>query len=196
MKSAVREPAATKRVRWTVKDYFRMSKAGVFGDRRVELLDGEIIEVNAQANPHRLAISKGARLLFQLFPPTSHWVVVQGTLLLTKYSAPDPDLHVFNVPEGTADADLPKPILVIEVSDTSYRKDAGVKLRAYAAAGVADYWIVNIPAQRVEVYRGPANATGAKSGWHYAQTPFYRRGESVQPLARPDVSLPVDGLLP
>lgn len=185
-----------KRIRWTVKDYFRISEAGVLDDRRVELLNGEIIEVLAQANPHRLAISKGARLLFQHFPPSSHWVVVQGTFILSRYSAPDPDFHVFDVPEGTPDDQLPLPFLVIEVSDTTYRKDAGPKLRAYAAAGVRDYWIVNMPAQRVEIYRSPETSTGKKSGWRYAQTELFTRGTQVSPLARPDISFPIDSLLP
>jgi Uma2 family endonuclease len=196
MNPVVREPPAVKRVRWTVEDYFRMSEAGVFDGRRVELLNGEIIEVQAQANPHRLAITKGSRVLLEQFPITTHWVVIQGTFLLSKTSAPDPDLHVFDVPAGTPDDKLPLPFLVIEVSDTTYRKDSGPKLRAYAAGGVRDYWIVNIPAQRVEVYRSPENPTGNESDWRYAQTTLFTRGQQVQPLARPDLSFPVDALLP
>jgi Uma2 family endonuclease len=196
MNPAVREPPSLKRVRWTVDEYFRLVKLGLLGDRRVELLDGQIIEMPAQANPHRLAVSKGARLLFSKFPPESHWVVVEGTLLLSKRSAPDPDLHLFDVPEGTPDADLPLPVLVIEISDSTYRKDSGPKLRAYAAGGVRDYWIVNIPAHRVEVYRSPENPTGKKSGWRYSERTFFTHGQQVPLLARPDVTLPVDGLLP
>lgn len=196
MDTVLREPPPPKRVRWTVRDYFRMSEAGVLDDRRVELLDGEIIEVLAQAHPHRLAISKGSRLLHQAFPPNRNWVLVQGTFRLSKYSAPDPDFHVFDVPEGTPDHQLPLPFLVIEVSDTTYRKDSGTKLRLYAAGNVRDYWIVNIPAQRVEVYRSPENPTGKKSGWRYGQVEFFTRGKQVQPLTRSDLSFPVDALLP
>lgn len=173
-----------------------MSKAGVLDDRRVELLNGEIIEVFAQAHPHRLAISKGSRLLHQSFPPDRNWVLVQGTFRLSRYSAPDPDFHVFDVPEGTPDHQLPLPFLVIEVSDSTYRKDSGPKLRAYAAGNVRDYWIVNIPEQRVEVYRSPENPTRKAAGWRYAHNEFFTRGQQVRPLMRPDVSFPVDALLP
>jgi Uma2 family endonuclease len=196
MQSALPDPPVKKRVRWTVEDYFRMSEAGVLDDRRVELLNGEIIEVLAQANPHRLAITKGARLLLQHFPPESHWVVIQGTLILSKYSAPDPDLHVFDVPQGTPDRKLPLPLFVIEISDSTYRKDSGPKLRAYAAAGIPDYWIVNIPQQQVEVYRSPVNSTGKKSGWHYEQRELLSRGNQISPLSRPDLSFPTEALLP
>jgi Uma2 family endonuclease len=196
MNPVVREPPALQHVRWTVKDYLRMSEAGVFDGRRVELLNGEIIEVQAQANPHRLAITKGSRALLEQFPLNSHWVVIQGTFLLSENSAPDPDLHVFDVPAGTPDDKLPLPFLVIEVSDTSYRKDSGPKLRAYAEGGVRDYWIVNIPAQRVEVFRLPENPTGEADGWRYADRALFSRGQHVSLLARPDISLAVDALLP
>src|SRR5688572_635851 len=104
--------AAAKRVRWTVKDYFRMAEAGLLDDRRVELIDGEIIEVPAQANPHRTSVTKISRLLHNAFG-SAYWVVIQGTLLLPRYGAPDPDFHVFDVPVGTPDDRLPLPLLVI-----------------------------------------------------------------------------------
>jgi Uma2 family endonuclease len=196
MNPVVREPPALKHVRWTVDEYFRLVKLGLLGDRRVELLNGRIIEMPAQAHPHRLALSKLARLFFSRFPPESHWVVVEGTFVLSKHHAPDPDLHVFDVPEGTPEADLPLPIIVIEISDTTYRKDSGAKLRAYAAGGVRDYWILNIPLHRIEVYRSPENPTGKKSDWQYADRAFFSYGQQVQLLARPDVSFPVEALLP
>jgi Uma2 family endonuclease len=191
------EPPATTRFRWTVKRYFALARAGILDGRRVELLHGEIIKVPAQADPHMLAIAKGSRLLLHAFPPEGHCVFIQGTLVLGKYDAPDPDFHVFDAPEGTPRNRRPKlPFLLIEVSDTTYRKDNGPKLRMYAAAGIADYWIVNLPLQRVEVYRVPENATGDPGDWRYATTTFFTRGQRVTLLARPDVSFDVDAMLP
>jgi Uma2 family endonuclease len=186
-----------KRVRWTVEDYFRMAEAGLFDDRRVELIDGEVIKVPAQAHPHRLSISKTNRLLVAAFAPSSYWLVVQGTLVLSKYSAPDPDFHVFDVPEGTEQERLPLPFLVIEISDTTYRKDSGPKLRAYARAGIGDYWIVNLPERRVEVYRRPENSTpGRRSGWRYADVRTHGPGAVIHPLRLPKLAIPVDAMLP
>jgi len=122
--------------------------------------------------------------------------VVQGTLLLPPHGAPDPDFHVFDVPIGTPDRDLPLPFLVIEISDTTYLKDSGPKLRMYAKAGILDYWILNLPKDRLEVYRQPEQLTSEPARWRYVQTVSFGRGERVSPLARPDLSFLVDDLLP
>jgi Uma2 family endonuclease len=189
--------AVAGRVRWTVEEYLRLAEAGVLKNRKVELVDGEILEVPAQAHAHRVSVSKISRLLNTAFDPKSYWVVIQGTLVLPRHSAPDPDFHVFDVPEGTPDDQLPLPFLVIEVSDTTYAKDAGAKLRAYAKSGVADYWIVNLLARRVEVYRRPENATpGRRSGWRYADVTHHGPGGAISPLVRPELSFPVEQMLP
>jgi len=188
--------APAKRVRWTVTDYFRMAEAGLFDDRRVELINGEVIEVPAQAHAHRLSVSRTSRQLNDFFPPSAYWVVIQGTVVLSRFNAPDPDFHVFDVPEGTPQGQLPRPFLVIEISDSSYPKDSGPKLRAYARAGVPDYWIVNLPARRVEVYRRPENPTPSRrSGWRYAEVSTFHPGATVRPLLRPQVAIAVDAIL-
>jgi Uma2 family endonuclease len=187
--------AVAKRFRLTVKHYFRMSELGFFGDRKVELLNGEIIEVPSQAHPHRLSVSRLSRLLNAAFDPSQFWVVIQGTLVLSRYSAPDPDYHVFDVPEGTPDDRLPRPFLVIEVSDTTYLKDSGPKLRLDASAGIPEYWIVNLLKQQVEVYRQPENPTGKLADCLYRDVTVYRAGASISPLHRTNVAFPVDQML-
>jgi hypothetical protein len=82
--------APAKRVRWTVKDYFRMAAAGLFDDRRVELIEGDIVATAAQGYPHQLSITRISRLLLAAFT-SSDWVVIQGTLVLPRHGAPDPD---------------------------------------------------------------------------------------------------------
>jgi Uma2 family endonuclease len=182
-------------VRWTVDHYFRMSELGFFQDRRVELLNGEIIQVPAQATAHRAAITKISSLLLDAFGDSA-WVVIQGTLKISKWSAPDPDFHILDAPIGTPDDQLPRPFLVIEVSDTTYRRDSGRKLRTYASAGIPEYWIVNLPRRQVEVYRNPRNVTGKWAGWQYATRTLLGPGERVSPTNRPDVEFPVDQMLP
>lgn len=186
--------ASGKRVRWNTDDYLRMDAAGLFNGRRVELIEGEVIAMAAQATPHRAAVTKISKLLLDGFT-SGDWVVIQGTLLLPPYGAPDPDFHVFDVPVGTSDDQLPVPLLVIEVSDTSYARDSGPKLRMYARANIADYWIVNLDLRRVEVYRRPGNPTGKRLGWRYADTQVITPGQSISPLGRPALSLAVDQML-
>jgi Uma2 family endonuclease len=123
-------------------------------------------------------------------------VVVQGTLPLGRFGAPDPDIHVFDVPEGTAEEQLPKPFVVVEVSDKSYRKDSGIKVRQYASSGIRDYWIVNLTQRRVEVYRKPENRTGKRKDWHYAEVQMFKTGQKVKLLDYPKVAIAVRELIP
>jgi Uma2 family endonuclease len=185
-----------KRVRWTVEEYFRMAEIGLFDDRRVELINGEVVAMAAQAHPHRSALSKVNYKLVAAVPASSHWLLVQGTLLLPRHGAPDPDFHVFDVPLGTPDRKLPLPFLVIEISDTTYLKDSGPKLRMYAKAGIQDYWILNLPQDRLEVYRQPSKIPGTPGRWGYAPPIVFSRGHTVSPLSRPDLVFAVNDLLP
>jgi Uma2 family endonuclease len=189
--------ATSKRVRFTVAEYFRMSEAGVFGDKRVELLDGRIFQMHAQANPHRAAVTKATIEFARHFGDSKQfWLVVQGTYLIEPHDAPDPDLHIFDVPVGTSDVNLPKPFLLIEISNTTYKRDCGIKLRRYAAAGVEDYWIVNIPEKRVEVYRAPSNPTGSKRDWRYGSVMQFAGQQSIALLKYPHISVSAAELLP
>lgn len=188
--------ATSSKIRFTVDEYFRMSEAGMFDRHRVELLEGRIVQMHAQAHPHRWSVSKSMWALRSRFAPKQFWVVVQGTLVLGKHGAPEPDVHVFDVPEGTQQELLPRPFLVIEISDTTYRRDRGIKLRQYAAAGVQDYWIINLPENRVEVYRNPENPTGKKRDWRYASRTDHKRSGKIKLLAYPKISLPVSEMLP
>jgi Uma2 family endonuclease len=186
---------ASNPIRFTVSEYFRMSEAGLFGDRKTELIKGKIKKMAPQMNPHRWAISKINRLLVQATTATD-WLVVEGTLFVDDLNAPEPDFHLFDVPEGTPDDKLPLPILVIEVSHTTYRRDSGSKLRLYARAGIADYWIVNLRERRVEVCRNPENPTGNESDCRYASVTPLSVGQTVAMLKRPKSCFKVESMLP
>ena len=81
------------------------------------------------------------------------------------------------------------------MSDTTYRKDAGPKLRAYAAAGISDYWIVNLTKQQVEVYGQPENVTDKRSDWRYASITTHSASETLSPHRRPDLAFSVGEIL-
>ena len=172
-----------------------MAAAGVFDDRRVELINGRIYRMAPQLNPHMAAISKCADQLLRRRLPTD-WLIIQGTYRIDKFSAPDPDFLWLPVPIGTPRSQWPAPLLLIEVSHTTYKRDSGVKLRKYAEAGVPDYWILNLRADRVEVYRDPHNPTGDPANWRYKSVQHFARGQSIALLRRPAVTLSADDLLP
>jgi Uma2 family endonuclease len=187
----------SKKVRFNVDEYFRMSEAGVFDGRRVELLDGRILQMHAQSNPHMASVTKTMIALNRFFGDAKrYWLVVQGTYRIEPFDAPDPDFAIYDVPVGTPDDDLPRPSLVIEIAVTSYKRDSGIKLRRYAAAGVRDYWIVNVPQKRVEVYRDPENPTGRKRDWRYATPKYFGMNDEVPLLAYPQIQLSVRDMMP
>jgi Uma2 family endonuclease len=190
--------ATSSNTRFTFAEYQKMADAGVFdlSDDRVELMNGRIYHVAPQRDPHMFAVAKGTELLLRV-RKANELVLIQGTLRLDRFSAPDPDLQWFDVPFGTPEHKRPLPMLLIEVSHTTYRRDSGVKLRLYARHGILDYWIVNIPQQRVEVYRTPINPTPeSASAWRYDSVHHFTQGQSIALLQRPSVSIMVDDLLP
>ena len=181
-------------VRFTVGEYLRMSEAGILGRRRTELVDGKIKKMAPQKDRHMWSVSKITRLLIHA-TTLKDTLIVEGTLYLDEQNAPEPDFHLFDVPVGTPREKLPLPILVIEVSDTTYRRDSGSKLRLYARTGVVDYWTVNLRENRVEVYRKPHNPTGKASDWRYASVNHLAIGEVVAMLKRPKVGFDVEAML-
>ncbi|HZZ41987.1 MAG TPA: Uma2 family endonuclease [Tepidisphaeraceae bacterium] len=176
-----------------------MSDAGIFdvlGRKRTELIDGRIVRMAPQKSRHMSSISAIARLLIESTTRKDD-VVIQGTLYLPDCnSAPEPDFHLFDVPRQTPLHAKPKPFLVIEVSDQTYRRDSGSKLRVYAQAGIEDYWIVNLQLQRVEIYRDPVAVSGHEKDWRYAAVTYREIGQNVMSLRRPEISFPVADMLP
>jgi Uma2 family endonuclease len=178
--------------RWTRDEYYRAWQAGIFGaEERLELLDGEILKRMTTQPPHATALSKTAQALMVVFG-FSCYIRQQLPITLNEQSEPEPDVLI--VP-GTPDdyaTRHPGPNdvrLLVEISDTTLRMDQGRKQRAYARAGIPEYWIVNLPARRLQVYREPTEAG-------YQSVAFYTEGESVAPLAAPNALVPVAGLLP
>lgn len=188
------QPSAQDRVRFRADEYGRMLDAGLLQHGRYELIEGRIIRMAAQRDPHMWSTSKASGVLHELFPRGQFSVIVQGTLWLDPKNVPDPDLQVFDVPIGTPLAGL-TPFLLIEVSHTTYRKDSGVKLRRYAANGIEDYWIINVDAGRLEVYRKPMNPTGKRGDWRYAEMHALTLEEIARPLRYPQIRIAVGDLL-
>src|SRR5947209_7577198 len=148
-------------LRWTREDYYRLCEAEWFQGRRVQLINGEIIEMPAQKNYHAVAVALSDDALTAAFGP-GFWVRVQMSLDLSPLSVPDPDLAVVpGTPRSYTTASNPTTgLLVVEVSETTLAYDRNHKAGLYAAAGIADYWIVNLVGRQLEVHRDPvADAT-------------------------------------
>jgi Uma2 family endonuclease len=147
--------------RFSVADYHAMVKAGVLAEgERVELLNGLVVKQMPRGPIHDNAVYILTRRLDRAAP--DGWVVRgQSGATLSDESEPEPDVLVARGGEQTFFARHPTPAdaaLVVEVADSSLHRDRREKLAIYAAAGVPEYWVVNVPQRQVEVYTRPANA--------------------------------------
>ena len=128
--------------RFTQAQYYDMYERGWFNDYRIELLDGEIWEVPPQSNYQAATIALCQDALRACFPDC--WVRVRGPLDLGPYSLPEPDLAVVagsaRQPRGHPTAAY----LVVEVKELSLERDLLIKAGLYAAARIADYWLVDL----------------------------------------------------
>jgi len=137
-----------------------MFDAGLFRDERVELLDGEIIAMSPNNPPHASTVAKISNLLIPLLVRT-YSLRAQLPIRLDPISEPEPDFTVCVLdPDGYLGGH-PTPeqiLLLIEVADSSLAFDRKRKRAAYARAGIAEYWIVNVPDRIVEVSQRPDRA--------------------------------------
>ena len=173
--------------RFTREEYLRLVNAGIFEESRVELLGGMIFDMSPQGNEHAEIVARlhnrFARLLYGRADVRSHSPFAIGAL-----SAPEPDVAV--IPVADYSHRMPdQAFLLIEVSQISLPHDRVYKAQLYAAAGVPELWIVDLVHYTFEVYRAPA-VDG------YRLVSAHGRGESVSPIAFPDVVIPVGEILP
>jgi Uma2 family endonuclease len=173
-------PDAVRRLKRS--EYQKLVAQGAFDDERVELLYGVIVKMSPPKPQHDGPITQ---LTMLLVPPLVGRAVVrvQCSLLAEFESQPQPDLAV--VPVRSYQREHPEgALLVIEISWSSLRKDRAIKLPLYAASGVLEYWIVNVPEQRIEVYTD-------SDGERYRSEQSFGLGETLAPRAFPDVAIAV-----
>ena len=177
--------------------YERMVRNGLFdSDDKVELLDGLLVVKEPQGSLHASALLAVHAALTRAFGP--RYSVRPGLpVALDDYSEPEPDLAV--VPGGpwTHRKTHPaKPLLAVEISMTSRARDRLLKGGLYSRAGIADYWIVNLVDELLEVYRDPVRAPSRRFGWKYESVRLLKRGGHISPLAAPRSRVRVADLLP
>lgn len=176
---------------FTAEEYHRLGEVGILRrEDRVELVDGDIVLMSPIGIRHASCVDRLLVLMQRCFGGRGI-LRVQGPVRLNPYSEPQPDLTVLKPradfyssahPQG---ADI---LLAIEVADTSLRYDRDVKGRLYARTAVAEFWLIDLPNERVEIFREP-RAEG------YASSRVAKRGEQLPIAALPDAVLSVDEVL-
>jgi len=189
---ALMSHAAPAEARYTSERYFALIDEGVLGpDDKVELLEGVIVAMAPEGTRHEVAIDKGAEAL-RLAVAGRGAVRVQHSLHIGSRSVPEPDIALVRGKHDDYVRARPKTaLLVVEVSDSSLIQDRLTKAPIYAAAGIPEYWIVNLRNDTIEVCRTP-DAKAAR----YVETLVARRGERLPLAVLSETSVAVDDLLP
>jgi len=166
-----------------------MGEAGILHeDDRVELIEGEIVEMAAIGTRHFACVNALTWLLVRGVGDAAI-VSVQNPVRLDEHTEPQPDLTVIRTRDYRRSLHGPEDaLLLIEVSDTTLRYDRGVKLPLYARAGIPEVWIVDLVGEVIERYAGP-------SGDGYRRVEQARRGEKIESEALPRLTLRVDPVL-
>jgi Uma2 family endonuclease len=182
---------APARHRFTVEDWDRLIEVGFFtGDERVELLDGEIVDMTPIGDPHESCTDRLNELLVTRLDRRGI-VRTKGSVLVSRLSVPQPDLAVLVRRDDFYRSGKPGPadlLLVVEVSESSLAFDRGYKARLYAEGGIEEYWVVDVDGGVVDVCTGPS-ADG------YRSVVAARRGETLTPTRLDGVTLTVDEIL-
>ena len=173
--------------RLTLAQYDRMIERGVFEqdeNRRLEFIRGEIREMNPIGSLHDEVVTRLAEWSYANVSKERVRVRVQGSIGLPELeSAPQPDV----VWVASRDYSQRRPagaelLLIVEVAETSLAHDCGEKADLYAAAGIADYWVVNLPDRSVEIRRDP-------HAGRYRSLQTFTGDDEVRPLAVPEAVL-------
>ena len=163
--------------RFSVEQYHRMIASGAFTENDgLELLDGWVVVKMAKGPAHEYTTGRVEDFLRERVPDGWH-MRNQAPVTLSR-SEPGPDLAVVRGDRAAyrhRHPETPDVALVVEVSDTSLAADR-LKGRLYGQAGIAEYWIVNLPDRCVEVYTDPAE--GAESG--YGSCAVIREADEVR----------------
>jgi Uma2 family endonuclease len=182
--------------RWTRAEYDRLIQLGVFEeDERIELLDGVLAVREPQGTRHSAGIRRVRETLRRALGET--WLVdSQLPIALDDMSEPEPDVAVVPPhPDDYRDEHPSRPLLIVEVAETSYRIDHNYKASLYARAGIAEYWIADLGRETLEVHRAPETSNEAVLGWRYGSVEKLGKSATVTPLVAPGVVIPVADLL-
>jgi Uma2 family endonuclease len=167
-----------ERARFRVDDFLLLNASGAFADHaRAELIGGEIFVMNAQFRQHAQARRKLARLLEDALAALDNGlgVIDETSVALSGGDMPQPDIVVSSETAGEGPIPGSTVRLVVEISDSTLEHDLGRKLRMYATAGVAEYWVADLQSRKLLRMWQPEGEAYFQTG----ETAFGARMESA-----------------
>lgn len=178
-------------VKLRIEDYELLLRAGTFAHlAKTELIDGVIVEMDAQYRRHSFAknelIYRLRRALEALGSPYS--AQSETTVALPPYGAPEPDVVLTDAPQGDGYVPLESVALLIEVSDSTISYDLGPKAVMYATHGIPEYWVVDLPAAQIHQFWQPAEGS-------YRNSRSSAVGKALHSATLPALTIETDGIL-
>ena len=189
-------PPTPPPVRWTVKEFHELASLPVFEGRRMILVDGEILDMPPANHPHDMGIGSCQDVLEPIFPRGAFWIRIQMALPLGQHTDPIPDVAVVEGARATHRKQPTTALLLVEVSDSTLDYDTGDKADLYAAAGIADYWVLDVNGQRLFVFRDRVVDGASATSFRYASVQILDKTATVSPLSAPQEIIKVADLLP
>ena len=181
---------ALKRL-FTVEEYHRMAQAGILGeDDRVELIEGEIVNMAPIGSRHAAVVDRLNRILSRRIGERAI-VRVQNPIRLGEHSEPQPDVTLLRPREDFYASAHPGPedvLLLIEVAETSAEYDREIKIPLYARFGIGEVWLVDLEGKAIGVYRNPS-----PEGYREVQT--LGHGAHLFPNSFPHLELPAEEIM-
>jgi Uma2 family endonuclease len=186
-----------RRALFTSDEFHDMGDSGALEGRSVILVDGEILDMPNPNPPHDAVVGIIDYVLKAIFPLPNYWVRIQTGFPTTTDTDPVPDLAV--VPGSPRDYPKKHPrvaVLIVEVADSSLAFDRSEKADLYAAAGIEDYWVVDLVNHQLLVFRDPVADSASRRGSSYRTKLALGPTDTVSPLAKPTAIISVADLLP
>jgi len=146
--------------RFTIEEYHKIYETGIFEGQRVELLNGMITVMFPMNDPHLGMVGRLTRILNIRFA-NEYFVSPQCPLKIPLRSEPEPDILIAKPREDDyMNSSIPPEdvLLVIEIADSSLKRDRNQKKVIYANANIREYWIVNLQDRQIETFKQPQNA--------------------------------------
>lgn len=143
-------------VKWTVADYHRLIETGILNHRRVELLQGEVVEMPPEEPIHSYATEGGVHYLRSLLRGLA--VVREAHPITLADSEPQPDVAIVQLPRQRYLQHHPYSqdiFWLIEISQSTLDYALNDKRKTYALADIPEYWVVNLKANQIHVFRHP-----------------------------------------
>lgn len=178
------------RVKLRVEDYLSLDRDGAFeGYGKTELIDGEVVYMNAQHRPH-------ARIKSRLYVALSNALsdrperleaLVEGSVSVPPHNVPEPDITITSEPDGRGLIPLTSVRLIIEVSDTTLHSDLKQKSGIYAAHGVPEYWVADVNGRVLHQMWSP-------EGSDYQERRLHNFGDPITATTIADLTIETDHL--